>query len=679
MTVAPGASTSAALRLMLVDEDPVFRLGLRIWLEQTAGHRVVAEAATAPEALACLARLGAVPSPDQVTVWTEAWDNSRDQSSGANSGANAVAAELAAALDLVIVDLGLGAGQPEQVPGLRLCGDIKARYPQLPVLVLSAQAEPVLEVAARRLGADGVAARAMAVADLDRLIRRLVSPGEALEPPLSSSPQPPGSDRPPGLRERPSFVPPPRGLKALRLNLRRSSLQQIDAVMAQIEAEQRRGRGSLLDEALLAGRYRELKAARWLVARLWAPSLEDGEGDRRWSSSQPGVDPTAVLRPTPASPSSGPRPDQSGNALAIATADRSLVDQGRRDWAVRSPGMAGPGALTQRDLINRVFDHLANQLQGRIDNTSGVPLEIDILRDDKKRELLFLALRKFEDALDQLRQAEVPPGQLAEKSPLVLHDVWEALITDFFGRYYTLQVNNLELPVVPTLLAETAVVQGAILDRIPLVPLVLGHLLYHEPMLVDGGIYEAATPEAIARSQKLLEHLVIQLANGVVQPLLNHFADVELLKKTLYQRRMMTSRDIERFRNDLSWRYRWEGLVNEPRAIFESQYRLFTFTERGIQTQTIYASRRDELDRLSGLQRAVTLAVETRDAVAPRFRSAVALVGSGIVYVLTDVIGRGIGLIGRGILRGVGGGWRDPRYRRSDPTHPTSQDDNFPD
>lgn len=39
--------------------------------------------------------------------------------------------------------------------------------------------------------------------------------------------------------------------------------------------------------------------------------------------------------------------------------------------------------------------------------------------------------------------------------------------------------------------------------------------------------------------------------------------------------------------------------------------------------------------------------------------------GSSIVYVLTDVIGRGIGLIGRGILRGVGSAWRDPRDRPS--------------
>ena len=321
-------------------------------------------------------------------------------------------------------------------------------------------------------------------------------------------------------------------------------------------------------------------------------------------------------------------------------------------------------ALEQGDLATVVFERVFRQLQGLLDNTSGTPLETDILRDDKKRELFYLLLRKFEDALDSLRQAGVPPGQLAEKYPLVLHDVWLATVTDFFGRYYTLQVDTLEQPVVPALLAEAPVVQAAILDRVPLVPMLLGHLIFNESVVVDGSLYEAANPAALARSQDLLEHLLIQLANAVVQPLLNNFADVELIKKNLYQRRMITSRDIERFRNDLSWRYRWDGLINEPKAIFESQYRLFGFTERGIQAQLVYAPRRQELEQLSGLQRAVTLAVEARDAIAPRFRSAVSLVGSGIVYLLTDVIGRGIGLIGRGILRGVGGAWRDPRYRR---------------
>ncbi|MBD1876101.1 DUF3685 domain-containing protein [Nodosilinea sp. FACHB-131] len=653
--------TTAPLRLMLVDEDPVFRLGLRIWLEQTAGYAVVAEATQANDALAILASRASLKTrsdvspdwtPQPAPDWADDWateDPSRRPD-----------------IDLVILDLGLGAGRPDQLPGLRLCADIKARYPTLPVLVLSAQTEPVLAAAARQLGADGFGARGMAVADLGRLIEQLIA----------SRPQPArglrsiaGGQRPPVTMweaEVSGTIPAvPKALIALRINLRRSSVQQIEAVMAQIEAEQRRGRGSLLTEAVLAGRYRELRAARWLVRRLLATPDFSDQG-------------SPIDRPTRS-------PLESGE-LAPARRSETPSNLIRRGSPGSGPGGVGviPGripvpsqfpntaqtdaaerlALSQGDLATLVFERVFRKLQGLLDNTSDVPLESDILRDDKKRELLYLVLRKVEDALAHLREAQVLPGQMTEKSPLVLQDLWQATVTDFFGRYYTLQVDTLEQPVVPTLLTEAPVVQAAILDRLPLVPMLLGHLLFNESVVVDGSLYQAAAPEAMARSQELLEHLVIQLANAVVQPLLNHFADVELMKKNLYHRRMMTSRDIERFRNDLSWRYRWDGLINEPRAIFESQHRLFGFTERGIQHQTIYAPRREELEQLSGLQRAVTLAVEARDAIAPRFRSAVSLVGSGIVYVLTDVIGRGIGLIGRGILRGVGGAWRDPRYRR---------------
>ncbi len=653
MTVPP-------LRLMLVDEDPVFRLGLRIWLEQTAGYAVVAEASQAEDALAILvsrSTLGANSPPDTIPGWTPApapdWAKAWSGPEGAPD------------LDLVILDLGLGAGQPDQLPGLRLCGDIKARYPTLPVLVLSVRAEPVLEAAAQQMGADGFGARGMAVADLDNLIQQLAGPRQqgSEAPPATSDQR--ITSAPPNQVSRetsPAAQPLPRGLDSLRISLRRSSVQQIEAVMAQIEAEQRRGRGSLLSEALLAGRYRELKAARWLMLRLFSVPDPGQPGAAGRSNRAIGADRLGQayerggsLPPRRPRSGSGSADDAlvftSGNDLDNASIDDSLA-----------PAFL---ALNQGDLATLVFERVFSKLQGLLDNTSGTPLESDILRDDKKRELFYLVLRKFEDALDHLRQAEIPPGQLSEKSPLVLRDVWEATITDYFGPYYTLQVDHLEQPVVPTLLAEVPVVQEAVLNRIPLVPMLLSHLLFNESMVVDGSLHEAAVPLALARSQALLEHLLIQLVNAVVQPLLNNFADVEILKKNLYHRRMITSRDIERFRNDLSWRYRWDGLVNDPKAIFESQHRLFGFTERGIQSQLIYSPRRDELDQLSGLQRAVTLAVEARDAVSPRFRSAVAFVGSGIVYVLTDVIGRGIGLIGRGILRGVGGGWRDPRYRRN--------------
>jgi hypothetical protein len=65
-----------------------------------------------------------------------------------------------------------------------------------------------------------------------------------------------------------------------------------------------------------------------------------------------------------------------------------------------------------------------------------------------------------------------------------------------------------------------------------------------------------------------------------------------------------------------------------------------------------------------GVPLVVTIALEARDAIAPRLRSTLSVLGSGVVYVLTEVVGRGIGLIGRGILKGLGNAWQDVRSSR---------------
>ena len=146
------------LQLMLVDDDPVFRLGLRIWLEPFFDLQVVAEAATGAEALQILAsRLGASI-------------NETDIPASAQSAAPAASAE---GLDLVILDLGLGQGDSTQIPGLKLCQQIRTQFPQLPILVLSAQTEPVLQAAAQQAGATGYGLRGLPVRTLAQLIRQV--------------------------------------------------------------------------------------------------------------------------------------------------------------------------------------------------------------------------------------------------------------------------------------------------------------------------------------------------------------------------------------------------------------------------------------------------------------------------------------------------------------------------
>jgi DNA-binding NarL/FixJ family response regulator len=571
---------------MLVDEDPTFRLGLRVWLEQLPGFQVVAEASTADTALEQLR--------SHWQAYVAAFRNPARRTSAARP------------IDLVILDLGLGQGDLAETAGLALCRAIKTEFPKLPVLILSAQTEPVLEAAARQVGADGYGARGLPVQQLAQLIRQ-----------VAQRPAPAAPVSPIGA------IPGP--VTAMRLSLRLSGLQQIDAAMAELQIALRQRRTHWVERLILEGRLRELRTARWLVNQLWATP--------QFSQSTWSPPPTGQANLSSRSPT---------ETLATVP-ETSLQDRPDTVQAL-------------------VFEAVFSKLQINLDNSSPVPLEIDILRSEKKRELFYLTLRQLENLLDELRQ--LPPGQLPEKTPQVLQDLWRAVLEEFFGKYYTVRVNDVEQEVVPLLHQDQAIVSREILDQIPLVPELLGHCLFQEPLTIDGVPYLATTPEALGRSEQLLENLLIQVGSAVMQPLLNRLADVEAIKKSLYHRRVMSTREIERFRNELAWRYRWDRLANEPKAIFESQYRLFVLTPQGIDTMSIYAPRREELETLSGLQWAVTMAMETRDAVAPRVRSVVAFVGSGLVYVLTEVVGRGIGLIGRGVLQGIGSAWQDTRRSR---------------
>jgi DNA-binding NarL/FixJ family response regulator len=584
MSIAP----ATPLKLVLIDDDAVFRLGLKIWLNQFADLAVVADA----DGAAALQSL--VPNHDR---------------------------SVGQSVDLVILAL-MGTASAGETQGLTLCQQITAQFPDLPVLMLSDRPEPVLQAAAQQAGAIGYCPKALEVGALVQVIRQAAA-GQSCW--LAVEPPSPAAISAASDADAAAALTSP--LTVLRRNLRSAGIQRIEAALAAVTAQFQNPDLSALDRAVLAGRRRELRASRWLVNRLLAiPAAEPAV-----QSSSPSAAPSLIGSVEPAS---------------IAVVERPVVDA--------------------RTLQSVLVDRVLAKLQTSLHNQTNLPLEIDILREDKKRELFYLVLRKLEELLDELRFSQVEPAQLSEKRSAIEQDLWQAVVSEFYGRYYTVRIGNLDLEVVAVLLQAAEVVQAAILDKIPFVEELLAHLLFQTPLVVNGTPQTAGSPEALQRGEILLENLLIQVANAVVQPLLNRFPDVEVIKHHFYDFRLMSSREIERFRNSLSWKYRVEQAVNEPKAIFESQYRLLIFYGRGIQRISIYAPRTIELEQLSGVPLIVTLALETRDAVAPRLRSLVAFVGSGVIYVLTEVIGRGIGLIGRGILKGIGGAWQDSRFDRRD-------------
>ena len=76
-------------------------------------------------------------------------------------------------------------------------------------------------------------------------------------------------------------------------------------------------------------------------------------------------------------------------------------------------------------------------------------------------------------------------------------------------------------------------------------------------------------------------------------------------------------------------------------------------------SQVLIEPRDNELKTLLWWQQAITILLETRDALAPQLEILINRFGSLMVLLLTRVLGRAIGLIGRGIMQGLGKGMQN--------------------
>ncbi|MHC5596826.1 MAG: DUF3685 domain-containing protein [Nostoc sp.] len=588
------------IKLLLIDQDPIFRLGLQIALEAIPNLEAIAAVENDTVALQILAEI-AQEDPNQI--------------------------------NLVVLEFGNGRSTTSQQLGLQFCRQLRALYPNLPILLLSSVQEQGLLLAAKSIGVNGYCAKGTPLSELVAAMQEvanghsywfqdtqtIITPNSSLLTPNSSLLTPNSSLLTPNS----SLLTPNSSLLTfnsslpfyrLRNNLRLSGIAHIDATLAVVTAQLQVPGLPVLDRAILAGQRRELLAARWLLNRLLVSSQERQEEHIAADES-------------PLTPS-----------LSSAIQQRQTV----------SP-LLSPGTLQ-----SALFASCVTKLQFSLKNVTDIPLEIDIFREDKKRELLYLILQKLAEQLDELRASKIEINQLYEVKFTLIRDLWQAAITNFFGKFSRLQIGNQNIEIVSLLLQNTEIVQTDILNEIPLVCELYSYLLFQTELNINNTSYPVVSAESKSQALMILENLLIQVANGVVQPLLNSLADVEVIKQNFYGSKLISTREIERFRNELSWKYRLKNYIKEPKAVFESRYELFVIAPRGIANTSVYAPRNQELKRLSNIPLIVTLLLEFSDAIAPRLKSLLAFVGSGIVFILTQIVGRGLGLIGRGILQGIG-------------------------
>jgi hypothetical protein len=393
---------------------------------------------------------------------------------------------------------------------------------------------------------------------------------------------------------------------------RQLGLVQIERELARVDRCLQLPTISLVDRLFWQGRRRELQAAAWLVQKTLVRTDAITSLAEQWSapSDQPVSRTEQIMSTAPA-------------AISIPLPER-LLTSARHDY---------------RDL----------------QNMTERPLELDILQPAQRQQLLRAVTQQLSETLTEL--AKITPEYLDQVLGEVLIDAWLGSATRFFGRYYTLTVGAQSLEVLGTISLDRQQIGQRLLQQVPLSRSLWGYLVWQEEIAINNQMHSYGSIPANEYVADLLTNATLQIANAVLAPFINRFGEVEAVKEQFYRSEMLVTRDIARFRNHLSWQEYLDRQYRRPVDIFESRHQLLICRTGEIQTRSIYAPRRQELAQLRGIPWLVTMLLEFRDAVTPLATATSTLFGNLVVYVLTEIIGRGLGLVGRGILQGLGQAW----------------------
>ena len=386
---------------------------------------------------------------------------------------------------------------------------------------------------------------------------------------------------------------------------------------------------SLLDLLLLQGRARELRAARQLLLWLWGPlSLA-------WSESLA----DSLATPALLAQQGGPGQNSGVPGLIPAFAEREGI------------------AITLRQ---RSADGLWETLRERLRqesaagpaNASGGLLALDGLLEQRRSDLLLSLLEQFDQLRSQLQGQSFSADSLLEQWRDLQPMLRQQALRRMAGAYVQLPREGVMLP-----LAETLVTGSSLAGDDPDLPdpvTMLSSLVQARPLLVEGRLLPPDEPEAVLYLEMLLANWLVRSAEQISAEVLAACADWPELRRYLLRPELLGTRNLERLRNQLNAQQRWQSWVERPIQLYESRRPLYCLQGGAIRMEQLTEPRDQELKRLGWLQQWVTLSLETRDALAPQVQSLMRGLGDLFVVVLTKVVGRAIGLVGRGIAQGMG-------------------------
>ncbi|MFO7630529.1 MAG: DUF3685 domain-containing protein [Prochlorococcaceae cyanobacterium] len=387
-----------------------------------------------------------------------------------------------------------------------------------------------------------------------------------------------------------------------------SGLQQIDGERQRCLAQLEPPPEHPLAQLMLEGRLRELTAARGFLLWLWGPA------QLAWSV------PLSEPISTPPLPSPG-------TAITLSRRNADGV------WQT-------------------IRERLEQALAAGVGNRSGQLLALEGLSPDHRRELLLVLLQQLSVLRQQMLEHNLTGAELEQRWSELQPELRRQALRTLAGSYVQLPFQGQLRPVAEALVTASDL-GGEDPELPPPLPM-LASLLHGQPLLVEGRLLAPDEPMALLRLEALVSNWLVRNAEQVSAEVLSCCAPWPELRRYLLCGDLLATRNLERLRNRLNAQQRWASWFERPVQLYESRRALLHLQAGAIASQELTDPRDQELLRLGGLQQLVTLALEARDAIGPQLQLILKNLGDAVVVVLTQVIGRAIGLVGRGIVQGMG-------------------------
>ena len=307
---------------------------------------------------------------------------------------------------------------------------------------------------------------------------------------------------------------------------------------------------------------------------------------------------------------------------------------------------------SSKEIWKTIYKRVNEKIKDNLSNSTDELVALFSLHYIKRINLLKTLLLEFSNVVQKLDSKNKQEILFENNLYSIIPELRANTLRNFIDSYDRLEKNGIEISISDFLVNNSEL--GIIDDELPSINLIIDPIINNKPMLINGNYISIEDPRALIQLEMLIINWIFRTAELVSEEIISSCSEWPELRTYLLNKELVSTRELERKRNQININNQLQSIFRKPIRLYESKRLYYTIKNNVVEKIIILEPRDDELRKLDWVQRQIAFILELRDALAPQVQSIIQYLGDLIVLILTKVIGRSIGLIGRGIAQGMG-------------------------